>query len=1140
MKKLLICTIFIFLTSLVHASNYYVDCANGSNGSPGTFDQPWRTPLQLSIFGAASPGFQPGDGIYFKRGCVFYDGIHLSYITVGQTNSGTSGSPILLDSYGGLNSPPGTGAAPEFTGKLPIAAVYWSVYSGNIWVSKPLYDASGSGSDNCVSDHNCVQCPAAGFTYSCYDQALKVLNYVRFGTIWGNNQEVAVGSSSIGAALTTDRDWYFNPATSGSNLQSLFVYCTCTGGVTPDVYFGGVAPIAISGESWPANSAPTMLGLQGVQWLQIQHLNFDWYDGLGIFIQSNSTSNPSDHIWIANVAANSYVENGVYRQNTTGALCIATTSPPCASNNGGGSTNVEQYTQIGFWINNYTASGVMTGFTDVHLWNDDFHANYTGIQAGTAVDYACYQVTPSVSPCVLDIVNTRVYGSRNFGIADYLGGAAKLSFSHLYANNLATALETDVETLWALPGAGITCAGGTVTATWLAAQAPILPLTAGEPFTVQTGSPTGGGLPLAWAGNFTVNTWNPATHTLTWTMSSCPSSSATGGNILLTAVNETAQSSFQAVLNWLGSGTFNVYRSTTPGGESLASPLVTGLTSPTYTDTTVSGGSTYYYVVTSSTDPGVFSQETKVEVDLGKNLWYVSVLHPNFYTGAIDYANVQMPGVQNWKRWTPWVMLNYDDPGLVLYSDNYVAQVLGMATAKLGTANFSIATVTGAEYSGLNINQSNANPGFVTEVQSWITAGYDVLTHSTSHSYWAPPASACGVAAVFKVPCHIIDSLVYTGSVASTVSLTISHNGTTCSGLGVSSSACLVITTSPNDSTANRALDLTQYWPYTTGAGSSMATLSQVVASLNAGPFAASQSGTGCGFVCFDFFAGDAPYALSHSLDDTYSAPGTPGSVSLTGAGYNLDFLAANDTANTEPPYFETDEMSWSNTWMNHYLTSLPSNRIYVMPGTYGDSASETVAAGLGYAGVRGTGSLKPCCAANTTLANGYDRFNILSQGVNPNLQNMSYFQMRALLQADVFKNGLWGRPAAFFWHIYELPYDQVENMMDAALDASATVVGDTTFLNGTLLNAPSAGAAPVAGQCVVNDLAPPIGVGDKGVSYPANSFYACSSTGNEANWLPTPNSPTNGTGNNLGAPWQYDLNGNLRTQWDMGALRFN
>jgi hypothetical protein len=54
------------------------------------------------------------------------------------------------------------------------------------------------------------------------------------------------------------------------------------------------------------------------------------------------------------------------------------------------------------------------------------------------------------------------------------------------------------------------------------------------------------------------------------------------------------------------------------------------------------------------------------------------------------------------------------------------------------------------------------------------------------------------------------------------------------------------------------------------------------------------------------------------------------------------------------------------------------SNLIYAMPGTYGDALTENIASGLGFKGVRGTGSLTSTWVlggADATLAKGYDAF---------------------------------------------------------------------------------------------------------------------------------------------------------------------
>ena len=61
-----------------------------------------------------------------------------------------------------------------------------------------------------------------------------------------------------------------------------------------------------------------------------------------------------------------------------------------------------------------------------------------------------------------------------------------------------------------------------------------------------------------------------------------------------------AQAAHQAVLGWTASTTsgvtYSVFRGTTAGGESTTA-IVTGLSALTYTDTTVAGGTTYYYTV---------------------------------------------------------------------------------------------------------------------------------------------------------------------------------------------------------------------------------------------------------------------------------------------------------------------------------------------------------------------------------------------------------------------------------------------------------------------------------------------------------------------------------------------------------------
>jgi len=67
-------------------------------------------------------------------------------------------------------------------------------------------------------------------------------------------------------------------------------------------------------------------------------------------------------------------------------------------------------------------------------------------------------------------------------------------------------------------------------------------------------------------------------------------------------------------LTWVGSAgarTYNVYRSQTSGV--YGSPWVTGLTSPSYTDETVSGGQTYFYAVTAANAFGESAKSSEVK-----------------------------------------------------------------------------------------------------------------------------------------------------------------------------------------------------------------------------------------------------------------------------------------------------------------------------------------------------------------------------------------------------------------------------------------------------------------------------------------------------------------------------------------------
>jgi hypothetical protein len=446
---------------------------------------------------------------------------------------------------------------------------------------------------------------------------------------------------------------------------------------------------------------------------------------------------------------------------------------------------------------------------------------------------------------------------------------------------------------------------------------------------------------------------------------------------------------------------------------------------------------------------------------------------PGPTAGIHNIAAEAPPWIRSWKRWPSYTTVSYDDPGLVQYSDTYINSLLPLMAAK--AIPLSIAIVTGGSYS----------QSIVSEVQDWINAGWDVNAHSISHEYWNPPAASCGAGGPFPVPCHAFENLQYMGTVASSVTLNITHP--------TAGHASLTVTTSPDDPPADISWDLTPAAPGQVSNG--LDTLGGILYTLQ-------QRGV-----------------FSVSLDG--NAKSTARSISLANVS-NMDIRSSLQNLDLDETQMETEEMSWAQGWMNLNLTGLPAQRVYVMPGTYEDPVTENIAASVGYAGVRGTGSLKPCCGANTTLGSGYSVFNILSQGVVPNYQNLSYQQMRNRVSQDLFKNAIWGRPIGYFWHVNELRSDEVANFMDALTQGGATLQSNTQMVNVLL-------------SCQANDSVPS--------GYVAGSFYVCAGTGAEADFRPTVNSPVKDTGVDLGAEYQYDLlgiNQNLfGSGWEIGAYAY-
>ncbi len=225
--------LLLVCASFAHATNYYVDCNYGANGNPGTSpQQAWRTLLEVGI-----SSFQPGDTINLLRDCIWNE-------TLTPPSSGKQLRSAHQDRQ---------------LWEWPAAAL-----DGIFADRSAVVDAGGRHErlvgERSVFGHqrpaNVVQCGIRGFY--CLTQAPSQLQYVRFGTVWGTAQ----GSQ---AALSQDRDFWYD-----STNYILYVYSAEGNPASNSAYSSLVAPIVLSGAS--------VLNLNNVSWLEIQHLQIDWFD----------------------------------------------------------------------------------------------------------------------------------------------------------------------------------------------------------------------------------------------------------------------------------------------------------------------------------------------------------------------------------------------------------------------------------------------------------------------------------------------------------------------------------------------------------------------------------------------------------------------------------------------------------------------------------------------------------------------------------------------------------------------------------------------------------------------------------------------------------------------------------------------
>lgn len=214
----------------------------------------------------------------------------------------------------------------------------------------------------------------------------------------------------------------------------------------------------------------------------------------------------------------------------------------------------------------------------------------------------------------------------------------------------------------------------------------------------------------------------------------------------------------------------------------------------------------------------------------------------------------------------------------------------------------------------------------------------------------------------------------------------------------------------------------------------------------------------------------------------------------------------------------ETDEMTTSMAWLNANIPGL-TETFYVTPDGQENTATQGYALAAGYTGERGElsmgGALGASFGSNEVASKGVGLMNIVSLGMAA-WNTSTAAQMDAGTNCLVFRQKLWGYPVGLFIHMPDLTGSQILQTLAGLTNHGATVKLNTQLRDWML-----------SSWTVIPN------------TTPAAAYYQLPQPGAAFSAVRTAMSPDVGAGQNLGAPYDYDINGVRRTEaWDIGAYQ--
>ena len=216
----------------------------------------------------------------------------------------------------------------------------------------------------------------------------------------------------------------------------------------------------------------------------------------------------------------------------------------------------------------------------------------------------------------------------------------------------------------------------------------------------------------------------------------------------------------------------------------------------------------------------------------------------------------------------------------------------------------------------------------------------------------------------------------------------------------------------------------------------------------------------------------------------------------------------------------ENDEMTTSMAWLNANIAGLTLT-YYVMPDGQETNATQGYALTAGYTGERGELSMGGALGmavygSNEVASVAVGVMNTVSFGMAGWKTNTAA-QMDAGIDNLIFRQNLWGYPVGLFIHMPDLTSAQMYQVLAALRSHGATVKLNTELRDWML------------GSWTVVPNTTPSGV-----------YYQLPQSGGAFSAARSALSPDIGKGQNLGAPYNFDINGVQRTgAWDIGAYQF-